>query len=136
MTILRNPPERHINIVHPYTKFVNNHKNLINPPTTIYNEIFDFIRQETTPPTIHTLTEKFPFLPNSLLHEALRIYELLNEYHHPPPIQQIPPPSIPNEIQNINNNTQIISWNASSLNTTLPNLQDIIRHTNVAIIVI
>ena len=136
MTTLRNPPERHINIVHPYIKFVNNHKKLINPPTTIHNEIFDFIRQETTPPTIHTLTEKFPFLPNSLLNETLRIYEPLNEYHHPPPIPQIPPPSIPNEIQNINNNTQIISQNASSLNTALPNLQDIIQHTNIAIIVI
>ena len=121
MTTPRNPPERH-NILHPYTKFVNNHKKLLNPPTTIYNKIFDFIRQETTPPTVHTLTEKFPFLPNSFLNEALRIYEPLNKYHHPPPIPQIPPPPIPNETQNINNNTQIISWNASSLNTALPNL--------------
>ena len=126
MTTLRNPIERHINILHPYTKFTNNHKKLLNPPTTIHKEIFDFIHQETVPTTIHTLTEKFPFLPNSLLNEALRIYELLNEYSHPPPIPQIPPPPIPNETQNINNNTQIISWNASSLNTTLPNLQDII----------
>ena len=136
MTTLRNPPKRHINILHPYTKFTNNHKKLLNPPTTIHNEIFDFIHQEITPPTMHTLTKKFPFLPNSLLNEALRIYEPLNEYYHPPPIPQIPPPPIPNETQNINNSTQIISWNPSSLNTALPNLQDIIRHTNSAIIVI
>ena len=45
MTTLRNPPERYIDIVHPYTKFVNNHKKLINPPIAIHNEIFDFIRQ-------------------------------------------------------------------------------------------
>ena len=136
MTTLRNPPERHINILHLYTKFTNNHKKLLNPPTTIHKEIFDSIHQETIPTTIHTLTEKFPFLPNSLLNEALRIYELLNKYSHPPLIPQIPPPPIPNETQNINNNTQIISWNASSLNTALPNLQDIIRQSNSAIIVI
>ena len=136
MTTLRNPPERHINILHPYIEFTNNHKKLLNPPTTIHKEIFNFIHQETIPTTIHTLTEKFPFLPNSLLNEALRIYEPLNEYSHPPPIPQIPPPPIPNETQNINSNTQIISWNASSLNTAQPNLQDLMRHTNLAIIVI
>ena len=136
MTTLRNPPKRHIRTLHPYTDFINNHKKLINPPTTIHQETFDFIHQETIPTTIQTLTQKFPFLPNRLLNEALRIYEPLNEYSHPPPTPQIPPPPIPNETQNINNNTEIISWNASSLNIELPNLQVIIRHTNLAIIAI
>ena len=136
MSTLRNSPKRHINTLHPYTKFINNHKKMLNPPTTMHKEIFDFIHQETIPKTIHTLTEKFPFLPNSLLNEALRIYESLIKYSYPPPIPQIPPPSIPNEIQNSYSNTQIISWNASSLNTALPNIQDIIRHTNLTIIAI
>ena len=136
MTTLRNPPERHIHTLHPYTKFINDHKKLINPPTDIHNEIFDFIHLEPTPTTIQTLTQKFPFLPNRLLNETLRIYEPLNEYSRPPPIPQTPPPPIPNRSQNSNNNTQIISWNASSLNTALLNLQDIIRHTNLAIIAI
>ena len=109
---------------------------MINPPTTMHKEIFDFIHQETILTTIHALTEKFPFLPNSLLNETLRIYEPLIEYSHPPPIPQIPPSPIPNETQNSYSNTQIISWNASSLNTTLPNIQDLIRHTNPAIIAI
>ena len=136
MSTLRNPPKRHINTLHPYTKFINNHKKMLNPPTTMHKEIFDFIHQETIPTTIHTLTKKFLFFPNSLLNEALRIYEQLIEYSHPPPIPQIPPPPIPNETQNSYSNTQIISWNASSLNTALPNIQDIIRHTNLAIIAI
>ena len=136
MSTLRNPPERHINMLHPYTEFINNHKKMLNPPTTIRKEIFDFIHQETIPTTIHTLTKKFPFLPNSILNEALRIYEPLNKYSHPPPIPQIPPPPTPNVTQNTNSNTQIISWNASSLNTALPNLHDIIQHTNLAIIAI
>ena len=101
---------------------------MINPPTTIHNELFDFIHHEIVPTTIHTVIEKVPFLPNSLLTKALRIYEPLNEYSHPSPT--------PNVTQSANNNTQIISWNASSLNTALPNLHDIIRYTNPAIIAI
>ena len=133
MSTLRNPPERHINTLHPYTEFINNHKKMINPSTTMHKEIFDFIHQEAMPTKIHAITEKFPFLPNSLLNETLRIYESLIEDSHPPPIPQITPPSIPNETQNSYSNTQIISWNASSLNTSLPNIQDLIRHTNPAI---
>ena len=136
MSTLRNPPESHINTLHPYTEFLNNYKNMIKPPTTIHNELFDFIHHERVPTTIHTLKEKFSFLPNSLLNEALRIYEPLNEYSHPPPTPQIPPPPTPNVTQNANNNTQIISWNESSLNTALPNLYDIIQYTNPAIIAI
>ena len=61
MSTLRNPPKRHINMLHPYTKFINNHKKMINPPTTMHKEIFDFIHQETIPTTIHTLTENSLF---------------------------------------------------------------------------
>ena len=86
MSTLRNPPERHINTIHPYTEFINNRRKMINPPTTMHKEIFDFIHQETRPTTIHALTEKFPFLPNNLLNETLRIHEPLIEYSHPPPI--------------------------------------------------
>ena len=122
MSTLRNPPERHIDTLHPYTEFINNHKKIINPSATIHKEIFDFIHQETIPINIQTLTEKYPFLPNSLLNETLRIYEPLTQYSHPPRVQLISPPPISNETQNSYNNTQIISWNASSLNTALPNI--------------
>ena len=135
MSTLRNPPERHINTIHPYTEFTNNYRKMIKPPTTMHKEIYDFIHQETIPISIHTLTEKFPFLPINLLNETLRIHEPLIEYSHPPPIPQIPP-SIPNTTQNSYSNTQIISWNVSSLNTALPNIQDLIQHTNSAIIAI
>ena len=102
----------------------------------MHNEIYDFIHQIPEPIDIHILTEKFPFLPNSLLNETLRKYEPLNKYSHPPIAPQIPQPPIPNTNQNYTNDTQMISWNASSLNTALPNLRDIIQHTNSAIIVI
>ena len=92
MSTLRNPPKRHINTLDPYTEFINNHKKIINPSTNIHKEIFDFIHQDTIPMNIQTLTEKFPFLPNSLLNETLRIYEPLTEYSHPPLVQPIPHP--------------------------------------------
>ena len=128
MSTLINPPKRYINILHPYTQFTLDYNKIINSANTIYKEIFNFIHRTLEPIDIHILREKFSFLPNSLLNETLRIYEPLNEYSHPLPI--------PNRNQNNTNNTQIISWNASSLNTALPNLQDIIQHTNLAIIAI
>ena len=135
MTTLQNPPERHIDAPHPFTQFISNHEKK-NPPITIHKDMYEFIHQTPKAINIHTLIEKFPFLPNNLLNEALRIHEPLNEYTHPPPIPQIPPLLMPNGMQNDTNNTQIILWNASSLNTTLPNLQDIIQHIILAIITI
>ena len=101
----KKPTQNTYNTLYPYTQFINNHNKIINPPTTIQKEIFDFIHQEPIPTTEDTVIEKFPFLPNSLLNETLRIYEPLNEYTHPTPIPQIPPPPIPNETQNIISNT-------------------------------
>ena len=109
MTILQNPHERHINTPHPYTKFTYNYDKTKNPTNTMHNEIYDIIYQTPEPIDIHTLTEKFPFLPNSLLNQMLRIYEPLNEYSHPPARPQIPQPPIPNVNQNYTNNIQLIS---------------------------
>ena len=124
MTTLQNRPERYISTPHPFTKFTLNYDKKINPTNTMHNEIYDFIHQTSESIDTYILTQKFSFLPNSLLNETLRIYESLNEYSHPLAVPQIPQPPIPNENQNYTNNTQVISWNASSLNTTLSNLQD------------
>ena len=123
MTTLRNPLERHINSPYPYIQFTYKYDKTINSTNTIHNEIYDFIHQTQEPIDINTLREQFPFLLNSLLNKTLRIYEPLNEYSHPPTIPQILQPPIPNVNQNYTNNTQLISWNASSLSTALPNLQ-------------
>ena len=52
----------------------------------------------------------------------------MNEYSHPPPLPDIPTPT-PRTITNTNQKTNIITWNASSLNTTLPNLQSLVNHS-------
>ena len=75
----------------------------------MHNEIYDFIHQTPEPIDIHILIENFPFLPNSLLNETLRIYESLNEYSHSPTTPQILQPPMPNANQNYTNDTQMIS---------------------------
>ena len=74
------------------------------------------------------MTDKFPFLPTNLLTESLKCKEPIHEYSHPPPLPNVPPPRR-QENQTTNHNTHIITWNASSLNTALPNLHNLITNT-------
>ena len=136
MTTLPNPPERHILTPHPYTQFKNTNSNLINPPNTIHNELYNYVRQNEHI-NLQTLTNKFPFLPLRLLTEALNHNTPLTEYSHPPPIPNIPITRA-HEIQTTCQDTHIITWNASSLNTALPNLEYLTNNTisNPAIITI
>ena len=118
---LSNPPERHILTQYPYTTFVRNNQDIINPKKSIHTELYKFIHSQETPPTSSILQRKFPFLPVKLITELLRCLENINEYSHPPPLPNI---STPTPITNTsaNHGTNIITWNASSLNTALPNL--------------
>ena len=58
---LTNPPERHILTQYPYTIFVENNQEIINPKNSIHNELYKFIHNQETPPTPFTLQTKFPF---------------------------------------------------------------------------
>jgi hypothetical protein len=83
------------------------------------------------------MSKEFPFLPEKLLTETLKYNEPLEEYSHPPPLPNTPP--LPAQaIQITNHNTYISTWNASSLNTALPNLHQLISNitNNPAIITI
>ena len=132
---LYNPPERHILTTHPYTKFIETNQNLIFPKKSIHNELYESIHNQNTPHTPITLQKEFPFLPTKLIAESLRCLENLNEYSHPPSTPNTPTP-LPRTNLDMNHETNIITWNASSLNTTLPNLQNLINNTptNTAII--
>ena len=126
MNNLNNPPERHIATLHPYTKFIQDNQSLINPPNTIHKEVYNYIHLTRESLSLQKLNNKFSFLLNNLLKETLNFFEPITYYIHPPPLPIIAPSLQPRIIQNIRNDTQVISWNASSLNTTLPNIQDII----------
>ena len=132
---LTNPPERYILTPHPYTTFVENNHDIIHPKNSMHTEIYEFIYNQDTTPTPTILQSKFPFLPNQLITEVLRCLENIDEYSHPPPLPATPTPTI-----RINTDTEhetnIITWNASSLNTSLPNLQNLVNNSlnNTAII--
>jgi hypothetical protein len=134
---LTNPPERHIHTLHPYTKFIESHQDIIEPPNSIHKDLYTFIHSHETPPTLTVIQRKFSFLPHELIKKSLRCFETPNEFANPPPLL-----NIPTQTTRINNNTNhetnIITWNASSLNTTLPNLQGLISYTqtNTTIITI
>ena len=137
MVNLTNPPERHILKQHPYTKNLENHQSIIVPPNSIHKELYTLIHSHESPPTLAILQRKFPFLPLTLISEALRCFEPLIDYCHPPPLLNIPTQATKINT-NTNHETHIITWNASSLNTTLPNLQSLITYmqTNTTIIII
>ena len=87
---LINPPERHISTPHPYTTFLETNQDIIHPKNSIHIEMYEFIHNQGTIPTPTTLHNKFPFLPNQLISEALRCLESINEYSHPPPLPHQP----------------------------------------------
>ena len=63
-----------------------------------------------------------------LITESLRYLENITEYSNPPPLPNIPT-TTPSIISHTNHETNMITWNASSLNTTLPNLQSLTNHS-------
>ena len=132
---LTNPPERHILTPHPYTTFVENNQDIIFPKNSIHTKIYEFIHNQDITPTPTIIQNKFPFLPHKLITEALRCLENINEYSHPPPL---PATSTPTTSTNINTEfeTNIITWNTPSLNTSLPSLQNLVKNSlnNTAII--
>ena len=72
------------------------------------------------------MSEAFSYLPKQLLLEALRYMEPLNEYTYPTPLptHHLPPPTGPLPLTS--QETHAITWNASSLNTAMPCLHDLI----------
>jgi len=139
MTELQNPPERHIMTPHPYTQFIKINHNIAQPRNTIHKELYQFINQNDNTPNLQEMVTNFPYLPEKLLKEALKCEEPLPEYSPPPPLITHNTPITQNqETQNLTYQTHITTWNASSLNTALPSLQNLLSNTsnNPAIITI
>jgi hypothetical protein len=105
-----------------------NDQDIIHSKNSIYIELYKFLYKQETPPTSITLHKKILFLPNKLITESLRCLENINEYSHPLPLPNIPTP-IPRTNTNTNHEINIITWNASSLNPALLNLQSLINNS-------
>jgi exonuclease III len=86
--------------------------------------LYDYIH-EAHPITDASLQTRFPFLPPSLITEALRCHESLLEYSRPPPIL-ITPITVPRQQLTLDHQTQIVTWNVASLSTALPNIYELI----------
>ena len=127
MTLIQNPPERHIQNTHPYALFTQTNQNLTRLPNSIHKEIYNFIEVNNQNINLDTLTNKFSVLPHKLPKEIQKHKETINEYSHPPHLPNGPPPHT-QSTRTTNQNTHIITWNAASLNTTLPNLHQLIAH--------
>jgi hypothetical protein len=122
---LPNSFERQITTPHPLDLFHAIHKDIITPSHSIHDKLYVFIHQHLVPPTPFTLQRQFPYLPHSLIQEALCCFEPLLEYTKSQNVPIIPTPLLQQNPQ-FHHTTQFITWNVSCLNTALPNLHKFI----------
>ena len=117
---------------HILEKFYSTHSNLLTKPNSIHQQLYDYIA--TRPQlNIAQITAKFPFLPTTLIDNALKCKQAITGYILPPPPPPHPPPHLHNHTY-ASTLASIISWNIATLNTSLPCLHTIIQKHNPAII--
>jgi hypothetical protein len=110
--------------LHKLQKFYLENPHIITPLSSIQNKLYSFITIER--PNITTLQQKFPYLPEKMINEALKCLQPIPNFTHPNPIQYYPPIN-PHHTPHTNPDTKMISWNYGTLNTTLLGLQSLIN---------
>ena len=117
---------------HILEKFYSTYSNLLTKPNSIHQELYNYI---ATHPQHNAdqITAKFPFLPPTLINNALKCNHPITRYIPPPPPPNHPPPETHNPTY-ISTSTSLISWNIAALNTSLPCIHKIIQKHNPAII--
>jgi hypothetical protein len=119
---------------HKLLKFHFENPHITKPLESIQKELYTFITSEQ--PDLTTIQNKFPYLPVTMLQEALKCLQSIPNFTHPNPIQNHLPIN-PQNTPHINLATKIISWNCGTLNTALPGLQSLThKPTPLAIIAI
>jgi exonuclease III/uncharacterized phage-associated protein len=118
---------------HPYNQFLKDNQELISLPTTIHHKLYAYITQNNFQVNLETTKTNFPFLPDTLITEALKCILPLESYKHPP--QNIVHPNIRHTNPEYTNHaTYFTTWNISSINTSLPCLQSFIKQYTPAIL--
>jgi exonuclease III len=107
---------------HKLIKFHSKNPHITTPLKSIQKELYSFIINEK--PNLETIQQKFPYLPEKLLLEALKCLQTIPNFTHPNPIQNHPPIN-PQHIPYTNPATTMLSWNCGTLNTALPGLQSL-----------
>jgi hypothetical protein len=112
---------------HTYNQFLINNHELISLPLSIHTKLYDHIIYNNPPASYETTKTSFPYLPDILIREALNCTQPLIGYIQQPQTT-IPLPQRTNNNNYTSNATYFITWNVSSLNTSLPCLQSLIDH--------
>jgi hypothetical protein len=107
---------------HKWIKFHSENPHITKPLKSIQKELYSYIINEQ--PNLETIQQKFPYLPEKLLLEALKCLQTIPNFTHPNPIQNHPPIN-PQHIPYTNPATTMLSWNCGILNTTLLGLQSL-----------
>ena len=132
LNYLKQHPTPLMHIPHILEKFYSTHSNLLTKSNSIHQQLYDYIA--TRPQlNIAQITAKFPFLPTTLIDNALKCKQTITGYIPPPPPPPHPPPHLHNHTY-APTPASIISWNIATLNTSLPCLHRIIQKHNPAII--
>ena len=131
------PHLKHYPSPFPYTKhvldkFYKDHSDLLSKPTSIHQELYDYIATQHQP-TFDNIAAKFSFLTPSLIQNAITCKNPILEYNHPPPPPTHPPPQIHNSTYT-SNSTSLFTWNIATLATSLPCIYKIIQQYKSAII--
>jgi hypothetical protein len=75
---------------HLYNQFLKDNQELISLPTTIHHKLYAYIIQNNSHVNLETTKTNFPFLPDTLITEALKCTVPLEGYRHPPPKHSTP----------------------------------------------
>ena len=132
LNYLKHHPTPLTHTSHILEKFYSTYSNLLTKPTSIHQQLYDYIATQPQPNT-DQITAKFSFLPLSLINNALKYKQPITGYIPPPPPPLHPPPQIHNPTYT-STSASLISWNIATLNTSLPCIHKLIQKYNLAII--
>jgi hypothetical protein len=120
-------------IQHPYTQFLKDNQETISLTTTIHRKLYEYITQNNSHVNFESTKTAFPFLPDTLITEALKCTLPLIGYRYPPRNTIHSNIRITNPVYT-NHATHFSTWNISSLNTSLPCLHSYIEQYTPAIL--
>ena len=95
---------------------------------SFHKELYDFIHSLEAPPIPFIFQKKISLFTKQTNKWIFQMFWKLNQYFHPPPLPKVPT-IVPRTNTNSIQETNIITWNASSLTIVLPNLQNLVNNS-------
>ena len=125
LNYLKHYPTPLTHMAHILEIFYSTHSNLLFKSNSIHQQLYDYIATQPQS-TIDQIIAKFPFLPPSLINNAIRCKQLIIGYIPPPPPPLHPSPHIHN-LTYTSTSTSLLSWNIATHNTFLPCIHKLIQ---------